>query len=983
MRPPIFATQLLAILVAGALPALAQSNAVGNLSGTVTGPGGLPAASALVTVDTGRGIREARTDAKGQFFMPQLLPGTVQVKVTAPGMNPFAARQVVMVNQTAHLRVLLRPVENEVVEVIAHTAVDPTPDRNTATVGTVYSAEQLRSLPTIGDPISAAMKLAPGTPSGGYNFHGSTDSGNAYVVDGAEARSAGTGGSVISLNRDLIEQFQILSGGVSAKYGRFVGAMVNTVTKSGSNSWEGTMRHDLTSQSWNALPAGTNMTASKRVPRYVTDNQSYTLSGPIVPDQLFFVLGYQTVTPSSTTITNPKARIGYWPSWTQVYTGDRSSMDAKLDWQMATDHRLSLAWNDYKSEGRNGTSASGLSTPATSPGTSKSLKGYTSLGYTGVLSSNLLVDVKLSQTRTKSGGEGTGSGNPGVITWQDKSTAGSGDLYDNGMVPDFLNRERIRTSGVNLTWMPEHHIVEVGFQGYSSLAERMASSGVDNAGSYFSVTPSRALIWFYGWTANPTSMDRANRLMTVGNAGRTRLAIADPLPGRVDLGVQGLYINDTWTYDSHWSFNLGVRVDRFHYRSSPDGDDFVATVATPRLGATYDLKGDQKHLLKVGYSEYSGLTNTGDVSAASVTSVAPARLYTYYGSGTGADALNADGTVNWNVWGKSATELGQANPYFASPDPVKNRNVRVDSDLKPPRAREFNLSYKFADGTRTFQALAMEKRQDRYVDDVYLGAPGLGSGKAPRLLTNDPGGETRYRSLELQYRQQLRENLSVGANVTWSSTRSNQYSNGGSSARNNYGDLLPNDVLAPLGPQYGQWSSATTPFTAHLDVTYTLDLGRWGSFDTMLTGSYWGRSFAGYRSWSGYLPSSISDQGYPNYATRYDTGSPTWWPRMYSFDFHMGYELKLYRKLAFTAALDVKNVFNKVMPMYLTYGSLLQDANGKLYSSYDPSAPADWYSNAAYKIVPNPNVLYSGFRDGDTGAYTDHRSIQVRLGLRF
>lgn len=977
------ASRVCALLVASGGILFSQSNAVGNISGTVSGPDRKPVAGALVRVDTGRGVREARTDEKGRFLFLQLLPGSAKVSVTAQDLLPFRTAVSILANQGVTLNIPLTAPVGAVVEVYAvgsNSVVGV--DAATAISGTNITAEQIETLPAIGGVYNAFLKTVPGTPSGGYNFHGSEDGANTYTVNGVESRSAKGGTQLLTLNRDLIEQFNVLSGGVSAKYGRYVGAAVATVTKSGTNEFSGSIRHDLTSDSWNALAREAPYTTVARVPRRVLDSQSYTFLGPIIKDKIFIAAGYQTTTPSKTTVVKGSVSSGLFAPYFFTSTSQSELKDIKVDWQINTDHRLTAGWNQYLATSSGPTNGRGLSTLATGAGASRSETGFKSLGYTGSLASNLMVDAILSETLTKRGGSGTGStGGANVVTWKDTLGAGAGDLYDNGTVTDSKNQERIRTLGLNLTWFAGKHAVEGGIQYYSSRIESMGSYDAN----YKSVTPSRALIEFSGWDANPPSMDRQYRRMNIGSPATTRLTVFNPLSGVFDSRVWGLFVNDVWTLDSHWSFNLGARFDSNHFKASPEGDEYTVSTAVPRLSASYDLFGNQKHVITLGLAEYAGQISASTFTGISASNVSSSSYYAYYGAGHGNDALNTDGSINWNVWGNSATALGQANPVAAS---TSVRSGAVESNIKPPRSREASLSYRYIDPKQSVTATLLHKVQDNYVGLKRIGSPGLGVDRATKVYYNDDGMESRYESLEIQYRRQIIEDLSVGGNLTWSYTRANAGQNVGYGSRNQYGDFIPNDLIAPFGPQSGQWSSSSTPFTAHIDSSYKHSFGRLGTVTATLLGNYWSKSFRGYRSYTGATSAEVQSYGYAGTVTRVYGEAETWWPEQYSFDLHFGYEIGIYRKVKAFAALDVTNLFNHMMPMYLNYSTALIDSStGVTYTPGANNLPTDWYNNPNLKPVgynaPNPTNNPYIMSDGQVGAYTNPRYIQVRVGFRF
>ncbi|WP_306601828.1 TonB-dependent receptor [Geothrix sp. 21YS21S-2] len=983
--------RLCALIVASSTLLFSQSAAVGNLTGQVTGPGGKPMAGALVQVDTGRGVREFRTAADGRFMAPQLMPGTVKIHVTAKGMTSFRTQVNIVSNQNVTVNVPLALVAEAFVEVVAIQAPEVGVDPNVAVTGRNFDSAAIANLPNIGsNPYNAALKTLPGTPSGGYNFHGAEDGGNNYTINGVESRSASGGIQLLPLNPDLIEQFNVLSAGVSAKYGRFVGGVVNTVTKSGSNTFEGSVRHDFTSDSWNALPRQSAYTTSKRVPRHVTDVQSYTFLGPIIKDTLFFAVGYKTTTPSVTTVQTGSVGSGLFAPYTFTTTSGDELKDIRLDWQVNADNRVSGSWSRYLSTRSGSSSGRGISTIAAGNGPLRSEKSYKSLSWTSTLASNLLLDVIVSETLKKDGGPGTGSqGGAGVVTWMDTKGAGNNDLYDNGVNAGNLNQEKIRTLGVNLAWSNAGHSVEGGLQYYHSRIDSMGSyAGSD--GGYAAMSPSHAIIRFYGWeVAAPPSMDRVYRNLEVNDSNRTKLVMFDPLQGGADTRIIGLFANDVWTLDNHWTINVGVRYDRNQVDLDPEGDRFTATSVTPRLSASYDLQGNTRHVFTLSLAEYAGQYNVSTFSATSVSNTVPVRQYKYYGAGNGGDALNANGSVNWSVWGKSATELGEGNPYQATANPLASRKVTADPNIKPPRSREATLSYRYTDPRQSLSATFIHKIQDNYVGLKYLGAPGTAAAAAPQQYFTDSGMEARYEGLEVQYKRQITPEFNVGGNFSWSYTRANAGQGVGNSSRNQFGNFIPNDLVDPFGPQPGQWSSSSTPLTMHLDATYTHSFGKAGKLEVSMLGNYWGRSFRGYRTFNGPTSAAVQSYGYPSSVTRYYADSPTWWPEQFGFDLHVGYEIELYKKITFFTALDVLNVFNHMQPMFVNYSTALTDGT-QVFKPYDPTIATvypDWYTNPNLRPVPynapNPTNNPSILADGQTGDYTAPRKIQVRVGFRF
>ena len=974
-----------ALIVASSALLFSQSSSVGSLTGTVLGSDKKPVAGAVVQVDTGRGVKESRTDEKGRFLLAQLLPGSVQLQVTHNGFHAFKTRATVYSDQNTVLNIPLASISEATIEVIAALPPDVGVDPATAIAGRNFSMEEIANMPVIGDPYSTFMTLMPGTPSGGYNVHGSEDGSNGYSVNGVESRSANGGTQMLQLNRDLIEQFNVLTSGISAKYGRMLGTMVNTTTKSGTNTFEGSIRQELTSTSWNALPKPQDFANSDEVPRRVTDTQSYTVLGPVIKDKLFFAVGYQTQTPSVTTVVKAAPISKLFPSWYYTATSQDSLKDLKLDWLINTDNRLSGTWSEHLADASNGTSARGLTSIDTTNGPSRTKTGFQSLDYTGNLTSNFMVNVILSETTNQSGGPGTGSpGGTGIVTWKDHSHLGSGDLYDNGTVPSTLNKEEIHTLGVNLTWLLADHTLEAGLQRYSSRIQTTGRYAGADAG-YLSMPPSQTLITFNGFTSNaPASMAAQYRDMVVGNTAATELVVFSPLQGGSESDVNSLYANDRWTLNPHWAFNLGLRYDKSVVYTHPEGYEFPVSTLTPRLAAFYDVQGNGKHVVSFNAAEYSGQFDVGTISSASVSTSVPVATYAYYGVGNGSDALNANGSINWNVWGKAPTQLGANNPYYVTPNPLTHSLVTVDPNMKSPRARELSLNYHYSDSKQSAQISILKKLQDNYTGLRFNGAPGTAPGMAQEQYWTDPGMTSRYEDLEIQYKRSLSEAWTIGGNITWSYTYTNAGQGIGTSSRNEYGSSISNNAVDPYGPEPGQWSSSSTPFTAHLDSSYKHSFGAAGTLIVSLTGNYWSKSFEGYRDFYGPTDASVQSNGYPSSVDILYPDQKLWWPEQYNFNLHLGYEFAIWRKATAFTSLDILNLFNHQQPMYLFHNTGLTDGTNVYQSAYGtPALPTGWYNNPNLRAIGYNTGTSPDQMDGGVGAYTNPRAIQIKFGQRF
>lgn len=292
---------LVPILVGGTSAALAQGVTTAALSGTVTGVTGNPLSGASV-----RAVHEpsgttygSLTRADGRFFIPGMrVGGPYVVTVTYIGHEPQTRENVTLnLGVATDLQFTLR--ESAIaVEGITVTATQAdavfSPDRTGA--ATSLPREAIEVLPTVSRRIEDFARLTP-QYSPGFSFAGQDNRLNNITVDGAYFNNSfGLGGQpgdrtgVAPISMDAIEQIQINVAPYDVRQGNFVGAGVNTVTRSGTNEFRGSVRFDKRDQSMVGTKAGSS---SFDPGTFDFRNLGGWLSGPILRNRLFFFVNYE------------------------------------------------------------------------------------------------------------------------------------------------------------------------------------------------------------------------------------------------------------------------------------------------------------------------------------------------------------------------------------------------------------------------------------------------------------------------------------------------------------------------------------------------------------------------------------------------------------------------------------------------------------------------------------------------------------------
>ena len=287
---------LMAIGLWFASGAIAQNISTAQLSGTVKDPSGAAVTGATVTVaDASKGlVRTATTDAQGNYQVLQLPPGTYTVSFVATGFTSVRDDNVVLtVGEQAELPAnLALGGVRETVVVNANADVIET---QRSSQETTIDQARITNLPTNGRNYinftltnsQIARDAAPSVgaiPTSGLNFGGVRARSNSINVDGADSGDYVSGGTRATVSQDAVQEFQIITNGFAAEYGRASGGVVNIVTKSGTNATHASAFGFLR----NRYIQATNPFSTVNQPAYTRVQAGFTVGGAIVKDKTFY-----------------------------------------------------------------------------------------------------------------------------------------------------------------------------------------------------------------------------------------------------------------------------------------------------------------------------------------------------------------------------------------------------------------------------------------------------------------------------------------------------------------------------------------------------------------------------------------------------------------------------------------------------------------------------------------------------------------------
>lgn len=287
------------------LGAAAQSVATAELHVTVKDPNGRMVTSAKVTVrDESRGIeRTLENMPEGEYQFLSLPPGQYTVTVEARGFARATAVGVrVTVGQAAELPVTLS-VSGQKTEVTVSGETEMVETQQTS-VSTTINQQRIDNLPINGRNYinftllnsQTARDNAPSigaAPTSGLNIGGQRARANLVNVDGMDAVDNSTNGVRSTVSQEAVQEFQLITNGYAAEYGRASGGVVNIITRSGTNDFHGNAYGYLRNRDFqainpfNSLPPG-------QTPAYTRVQAGFTLGGALKKDKTFYFLSYET-----------------------------------------------------------------------------------------------------------------------------------------------------------------------------------------------------------------------------------------------------------------------------------------------------------------------------------------------------------------------------------------------------------------------------------------------------------------------------------------------------------------------------------------------------------------------------------------------------------------------------------------------------------------------------------------------------------------
>lgn len=1028
----------LACLLAG--PAAAQTT--GAIEGRVVDAASdAPVAGALVTATSPalQGEQTTVSDAQGAFVLALLPAGSYQVEVRHDAYAPGAAKGIaVHLGRAAPAELYLLPAAMQPFEVRV-SDLRPTVVLD-AQGSTTVTREQLTMVPWGRDArtFEAAALAVPGVLADPYGLQirGSSSPESSVLIDGVDVADVQYGMQGTTLLQDFVEQVEVKTGGFRAEYGRSMGGVVNAVTRTGGNDFHGSLFVNLSPfEAARHSVGGDGEAVALQVSQRYNLDLGGTLGGPIVRDRLWFFAGFapQLVSTHVDRIIQarrqgadggPVLGADGFATTDEVarsrYARTQTSwmFAAKLTWQPAEEHRLTLAVygnpsrttgpGDFTSLGE--LPASGVS-PARVRGNESAFLFDTTTGSTDV---SLLYAGRLFDRST----------------WVEASAGFHRQVreFDPTDVQGVPTASLLATPSV--LWSERHNLLDpllqdattpVAQRGLAACAVRPDGfdpcpvSGYSTGGLGYH-TPATAQRLAFGAKVTQllrgagkhqlkagadVALDRLDKQVrftggsvftSQGDGSFVAWTLTDPtafpldpqqlaqpatLPTRLVRGASiSAFLQDAWAPHPAVVVDVGVRVERQllyadraivdpSTSSTVQGAQLSLTNWMPRLGVSWDFTGRG---LSRAYAALGRYYQSVPLSlAAAGLSPSPSQFGLVSGAGCGPGPLLARDP-------RTCRGIGSLGALGLSPS-------LVDPGLQGQYLDEFQAGVQLQPLRETSLGLEYVHRAvGRIVEDsfsdpaaVWITNPGAEGSKVPMLL---PDGSTatpsrRYDALTLSLNKAFGRGTLLGASYTLSSLRGNYP---GLFARENGGQVMANTnstadswiyFVNAEGPLDGDTRHAFKvhgAWSVQLDARTTLQLG------------------AAFRAQEGAPINYIS--GWNNLAVLFllPRGAGGRLPWVAQLDARAGVSRELAGGLSLGVSLEAFNLLNAQAATAADQTYTLQDAVPLSSVAQLPQAQGCTRQADFINCTPNGQPLLVNPRWGQTTAY--QLPFSLRLGAR-
>ncbi len=610
---------------------LAQSaGGLAGISGVVRDPSGasVPKAKVVISTDSMGTLRSVTTNDSGIFTAPALAPGVgYKVTVTASGFSTYEAKDIqLQVGQNLDLAIALAV--GQTTTAVEVTGAASLVEDTKTDVSNVVGTREIRDLPINGRRVDSFVLNVPGVTNDGtfglLSFRG-VEGNNSFLLDGNDNteqfynENAGRTRIQSQISADAVQEFEVVSSNFSAEYGRAMGGVVNTVTKSGTNQYHGGAFYFFRSTGFNARDTFSAFNPSEH--RIQT---GAFVGGSIVKDKLFFFLSTD-ITRRIFPMVDSQVKVGVIDPVSPVWVGCAAPATAaqcsaingllprffgaiprtasndlyfgRMDYRMSDKNTFSASFNYLRWVSPNGiqtglSSTTGAAITGNGDDTVHVRNGK--LAWTYVPNGSLVNSFRYGLDTDRQSDVFDQAELGGGLGYLDVSVAAV-QLGPATYLPRLQPMETRNEVADDLSWTKGKHSIKVGFNWVNS--EDFVSSLTNRYGSYTYQTPTLFALDYSGGTG-------------VKNWTSYSQGFGTPA---VDFTIKefGFYAQDQWRATNRLTVTAGMRYEHSIAPTptivNPDWPQ-TATIHTgaknfmPRVGLAYKL--NDKTMIRAGFGTF-------------------------------------------------------------------------------------------------------------------------------------------------------------------------------------------------------------------------------------------------------------------------------------------------------------------------------------------------------------------------------------------
>jgi hypothetical protein len=603
-----FAGWFLAIALVVGVPAVSQAQEA-VLQGTVTDSTGgvLPGVTVTAVHEATGNTFEAVTQGTGTFRIPVRV-GSYRVTAQLQGFQTVTRTNVqLLLGQQLNLGLELAPATLQ--ETVTVTGEAPLIETTDATVGANIDPRQMEELPINGRNWMDLALLTPGArrnESGGFvqNRQGYSQTN----VDGQQVTTiyhSGGDNEQPQWSRDSIGEFQVVANRFDATQGRSTGMVVNAITKSGTNTWAGTIGGYFRSDKFNSEDF-----VAKRVLPYSNQQTSGTVGGPILRDRLHFFATYEYEREPKTFVYS-----GPYPAFNMdlEFQNRAHKPLGRVDWQITPQTRLSSRVSFYNATFYEGGGS-------TSHPSNMGSRGRISSQYTGsltrVISNRAVNEIKGGATFYERQDQSA------TITWKGQRPLPYHPVLNGGTVLIAMRGYSVGTSPLNIIQNTAsirddfttsfeargRHDVKIGGEYFRFFNDfRWCLRCMGNIDARNGPAPSADVLaaMFPVW--NDASTWNVAPVLPITRFVQHSLTSTEHTYD-VTRNLLSAWVQDDWAASDRLTMNLGVRWD-WDSNGNSEGQEFRPWLSgeqsppwanfAPRIGMNFQI--DDRTVLRGGY----------------------------------------------------------------------------------------------------------------------------------------------------------------------------------------------------------------------------------------------------------------------------------------------------------------------------------------------------------------------------------------------